>query len=75
MVIDRATKRYYKRVHMKNKVYDGFSIEHTKYLNKKGDFSGVKTHDRHTFVKVIIYGYNFHLVHIFCNCCLLFGNK
>ena len=31
---------------------------------KNGDFGGVKTHDWHTFIKVIIYVYNFHLVHI-----------
>ena len=74
MVIDRATKRCYKRVHLENKVCDGVVIEHTKYLNEKGDFGGVKTYDWHTFIKAIIYVYNFHLVHIFSNRCLLFGN-
>ena len=42
-------------------------------LTKKGDFCGVKTHGWHTFIKVIIYLYNFHLVHIFSNFGLLFG--
>ena len=54
MVIDRATKQWYKRGHSENKVSDGVFIEHTKYLNEKCDFGGVKTHDWHTFIKVII---------------------
>ena len=53
----------------------GFSLNIQSILTKKGDFDGVKTHDWHTFINVIIYAYNFHLVHIFSNCCLLFGNK
>ena len=75
MVIDRATMQCYKRGHSENKVFDRVFVEHTKYLNEKGDFGGVKTHNRHTFIKVIIYAYDFHLVHLFSNCCLLFGNK
>ena len=75
MVIDRATKWCYKIDHLENKVSNGVFIEHTKYLKEKGDFGGVKTHDLHTFIKVIIYVYIFHLVHLFSNCCLLFGNK
>ena len=75
MVIDRETKRWYKRGHSKNKVSDGVFVKQTNYLNEKGDFGGVKTYDWHTFIKVIIYVSNFHLVHLFSNCCLLFGNK
>ena len=73
MVIDGATKQCYKICHSENKVSDGVFVEHKKYINPKGDFGGVKTHDWHTFIKVIIYVYNFHLVHIFCNCSILFG--
>ena len=50
-----------------------FSLNIQNILTKKGDFGGVKTHDWNTFIKVIIYVYNFHLVHIFSNCGLLFG--
>ena len=50
-----------------------FSSNIKNILMKNGDFGGVKTHDWHTFIKVIIYLYNFHLVHIFSNCGLLFG--
>ena len=75
MVIDKGTKQWYKIGHSENKVSDWVFVEHTKYLNEKCDFGGVKTHDWNTFIKVIIYVYNFHLVHIFSNCCLLFGNK
>ena len=53
----------------------GFSSNIQNILTKKGGFGGVKTHDWHTFIKVIICVYNFHLVHIFSNCCLLYGNK
>ena len=73
MVIDRAKKKSYKRVHSENKVSDWVFIEHTKYLNEKGDFGGVKTHDWHKSTKVITYVYNFYLVHIFSNYSLLFG--
>ena len=73
MVIDRATKKLYKIGHSENKVSDGVFVEHTKYLNEKSDFGGVKNHDWHTFIKVIIYVYNFHLVHRFSHCGLLFG--
>ena len=52
----------------------GFLSNIQNILTKNGDFGGVKTHDWHTFIKVIIYLYNFHLVHIFSNCGLLFGN-
>ena len=45
MVIDRETKQSYKIGHSKNKVSDWVFIEHSKYLNEKGDFGGVKTHD------------------------------
>ena len=74
MAVDIETKQWHKRGHSENKVSDVVFVEHTKYLNKKGDFGGVKTHDWHTFIKVIIYIYNFHLVLFFSNCCLLFGN-
>ena len=43
----------------------GFSSSTQNILMKKGDFGGVKTHDWHTFIKIIIYVYNLHLVHIF----------
>ena len=69
MVIDRETKQCYKRAYSKTDVSDGVFVEHTKYLNEKSDFGGVKNHDWHTFIKVIIYVYNFHLVHIFSNFC------
>ena len=52
----------------------GFSSNIQNIVTKKGDFGGVKTHDSNIFIKVIIYVYNFHLVHIFSNYCLLFGN-
>ena len=44
----------------------GFSSNIQNILTKKGDFGGVKTHDWHTFIKVIsrLY-YIFLLVHIF----------
>ena len=42
----------------------GFLSNIQNILTKNGDFGGVKTHDCHTFIKVIIYVYNFHLVHI-----------
>ena len=42
----------------------GFSSNIQNILTKKGDFGGVKTHDWHTFIKVIIYVYNFHLLHL-----------
>ena len=51
----------------------GFSSNIQNILTKNGDFGGVKTHDWHTFIKEIIYLYNFHLVHIFSNRGLLFG--
>ena len=41
MVIDRETKQCYKIGHSENKVSDGVFVEHTKYLNEKGDFGGV----------------------------------
>jgi hypothetical protein len=31
----------------------GFSLDTQNILTKKGDFGGVKTHDWHTFIKVI----------------------
>ena len=45
MVIDRATRQCYKIGHSKNKVFNRVFVEHTQYLNEKGDFGGVKTHD------------------------------
>ena len=48
-----------------------FSSNIQNILTKKGDFGGVKTHDYNIFIKVIIYVYNFHLVHIFSNCSLI----
>ena len=60
MVIDGATKKWYKTIHSKNKVSDRVFVEHKKYLNPKGDFGGVKTYDWHTFIKVIFYVYNLH---------------
>ena len=73
MVIDGATKQCYKIGHSKNKVSDGVFVELKNILSQKGDFGGVKNHDRNTFITVIIYVYNFHLVlHIFSNCCLIF---
>ena len=64
-----------KEIIRKIRFLTGFSLNIQNILTKKGDFGGVKTHDWHTFIKVIIYIYNFHLVHIVRNCCLLFGNK
>ena len=63
-----------KEVIQKIRFLTGFLSNIQNILTKNGDFGGVKTHDRHTFIKVIIYVYNFHLVHHFSNCCLLFGN-
>ena len=37
----------------------GFASNINNILTKKGDFSGVKTHDWHTFVKVIFLVYDF----------------
>ena len=51
-----------------------FSSNIQNILMKNGDFGGVKTHDWNTFIKVIIYLYNLHLLHLFSyNCGLLFG--
>ena len=61
-----------KEVIQKIRFSTGFSSNIQNILTKNGDF-GVKTHDWNTFIKVIIYLYNFHLVHIFSNCGLLFG--
>ena len=38
----------------------GFSSNIQNILTKNGDFGGVKTHDWHTFIKVIFYVYNLH---------------
>ena len=38
----------------------GFSSNIKNILTQKGDFGGVKTHDWHTFIKVIFYVYNLH---------------
>ena len=73
MVIDKETNQCYKRGHLENKVSNWVFVKHTRYHNEKGDFGGVKTHGWHTFIKEITYVYNFHLVHLFSNCCLLFG--
>ena len=64
-----------KEVIQKIRFLTGFSSNIQNILTKKGDFGGVKTHNWHTFIKVIIYVYNFHFIHLFSNCCLLFGNK
>ena len=64
-----------KEVIQKIRFLMGFSSNIKNILTKIGDFGGAKTHDWNTFIKVIIYIYNFHLVHLFSNCCLLFGNK
>ena len=52
-----------------------FSPNIQNILTKKDDFGGVKNHDWHTFIKVIIYIYNFQLVHRYINYGVLFGNK
>ena len=59
MVIDGATKKCYKIGHSENKVSNGVFVEHKKcILTQKGDFGSVKTHDWHTFIKVIFYVYS-----------------
>ena len=49
-----------KEVIQKIRFSTGFSSNIQNILTKKGDFGGVKTHDWHIFIKVIIYVYNFH---------------
>ena len=61
-----------KEVIQKIRFTTGFSSNIQNILMKNGDFGGVKPHDWHTFIKVIIYLYNFHLVHLFSNFVLLF---
>ena len=63
-----------KHVIQKIRFSAGFLLNIKNIVTQKGDFGGVKTHDWHTFIKVIIYVYNFPLAHIFSNCSLLFGN-
>ena len=43
----------------------GFALNIQNILRKKGNFGGVKTHDWHTFIKVIFYVYNLHKVKYF----------
>jgi hypothetical protein len=60
-----------KEVIQKIKFPTGFSSNIKNILTKKGDLGGVKTHDWHTFIKVIILVYIFvyilvkHLVSVF----------
>ena len=49
-----------KQVIQKIRFPTGFSSNIKNILTQKGDFGGVKIHDWHTFIKVIIYIYNFH---------------
>jgi hypothetical protein len=59
----------------------GFASIIKNILTKKGEFGGVKTHDWHTFIKVIILVYIFiyigliHLLFIFIFCCLLWSKQ
>jgi hypothetical protein len=53
-----------KEVIQKIRFPTGFSSNIQNILTKKGDFGGVKTHDWHTFIKVIIRYINI-LVYIF----------
>jgi hypothetical protein len=41
------------------KIHTGFASNIKNILTKKGEFGGVKTHDWHTFIKVIILVYIF----------------
>ena len=43
-----------KEVMWKIKFPTGFSVNLKNIITKKGDFAGVKTHDWHVFIKVII---------------------
>ena len=49
-----------KQVIQKIRFPTGFSSNIKNILTQKGDFGGVKTHDWHTFIKVIFYVYNLH---------------
>jgi hypothetical protein len=46
-----------KEVIQRIKFPTGFSSNINNILTKKGEFGGVKTHDWHTFIKVIIFLY------------------
>ena len=49
-----------KEVIQKIRFPTGFSSNIKNILTQKGDYGGVKTHDWHTFIKVIFYVYNLH---------------
>jgi hypothetical protein len=59
----------------------GFASNINNILMKKGEFGGVKTHDWHTFIKVIILVYIFiyigliHLLFFFIFSCLLWSKQ
>ena len=72
-LLTEQQRNYIKEVIQKIRFLTGFLSNIQNILTKNGDFGGVKTHYWHTFIKVIIYVYNFHLVRIFSNCGLLFG--
>jgi hypothetical protein len=56
-----------KEVIRKNKFPMGFCSNIKNILTKKGDFRGVKTHDCHVFIKVIILVYI--LLYLYTACC------
>jgi len=59
MVINRETKKLCKRGHQRIKFPTAFSSNIKNILMKKDKFCGVKTHDWHTFIKVILLVYIF----------------
>ena len=62
-LLTEQKNNYVKEVIRRIKFPTGFASNINNILTKKGDFSGVKTHDWHTFVKVIFLVYIF-----FCYC-------
>ena len=59
-----------KEVMRKIKFPTGFCVNLTNIITKKGDFVGVKTHDWHIFIKVIIivmsiYFFSFYCINLF----------
>jgi hypothetical protein len=54
-----------KEVIRKIKFPTGFASNINNILTKKGEFGGVKTHDWHTFIKVIILLYFYIGIHLF----------
>jgi hypothetical protein len=67
-LLTKQQRNYVKEVIQRIKFTMGFASNIYNILMKKGEFGGVKTHDWHTFIKVIILVYIFIyivLIHFF----------